>query len=885
MNEALTGVLAERYRIERELGQGGMATVYLAEDLRHARRVAVKVLHPDLAATLGPERFLAEIRTTANLQHPHILALHDSGTAGGFLYYVMPYIEGESLRDRLARERQLPLADALGIAREVADALGYAHAQGVIHRDVKPENILLQRGHAFVADFGISLAVQAAGGQRMTQTGLSLGTPQYMSPEQAIGERTIDARSDVYSLGAVTYEMLTGDPPFTGSSVQAILARVMTERPTPPSTVRDTIPEAVEGAVLTALAKLPADRFATAAEFAAALGGAPSLPGARGATPRATGGAVAGVRATRAWAGVAAVAALAALWGWLRPRPTDTEGPPSRLAVLVPTLGGASTSLQRQLALSPDGSTIYYTAVAADGENRTFRQVLADSAPVVVPGLVTYLADYLMSPDGTELIGRVGQSQMYRYLVSGANGRPIPPAIAGTSNAVWTRDGSAWFSAGTDIARGISRLDPSGKVTHPFGPRGADLLLKHVLPDDRTALAVRQAQGLGGGPVVLLDLRSGESRLLLDRPIIEVRYTSGYLVTVAQGGSLDAVPFDARHARLAGEAVHLADGVSAPGTGVAQLAVAANGTIAYIPEEARSLLLVDRQGNARPATTERRNFHAPAFSPDGRRIATDFATADGRDVWTLDLGDGRLTRVSFERTGHDAAWTPDGRSLIFVAARGDTLGIFRTRPGQPDAPDTLIVSAQLGWSGAWLHDASALVTAANSLRPDSRGDIALVENGGRGPITPLVATRFVEQHPAVSPDGRWLAFTSDQSGQNEVYVRPFRGEGEQVQVSVSGGTEAVWAPGSRELFYRAGVGARAVLTAATVTASPRLAITRRQALFPVNEYASAIPHANYAVSPDGKTFAMVGFNQASRIVVIQNLPGLVQHLRGGAERK
>ena len=222
--DRLTAALADRYRLERELGQGGMATVYLAEDVKHRRKVALKVLRPELSAVIGAERFLKEIETTANLQHPHILPLHDSGAVDGFLFYVMPFIEGETLRARLARERQLPVDDALRIAREVADALGYAHAHGVIHRDIKPENILLQGGHALVADFGIALAVQTAGGQRMTQTGLSLGTPQYMSPEQAMGERTIDARSDLYALGAVTYEMLTGDAPFTGTTVQAIVA-------------------------------------------------------------------------------------------------------------------------------------------------------------------------------------------------------------------------------------------------------------------------------------------------------------------------------------------------------------------------------------------------------------------------------------------------------------------------------------------------------------------------------------------------------------------------------------------------------------------------------------------------------------------------------------
>ena len=235
-----------------------MATVYLAHDIKHDRDVAIKVLHPDLSAALGADRFLSEIRTTARLQHPHILPLLDSGDADGLLYYVMPLVTGETLRARLERERQLPIVDAVRIAREVASALDYAHRQGVIHRDIKPENILLHDGSALVADFGIALAVQSAGGERMTQTDLSLGTPQYMSPEQAMGERTIDARSDVYALGAVTYEILAGDAPFLSSNVQAIVAKVLSEKPTPLHTLRDTVPEHIEAAVLTALAKLPA---------------------------------------------------------------------------------------------------------------------------------------------------------------------------------------------------------------------------------------------------------------------------------------------------------------------------------------------------------------------------------------------------------------------------------------------------------------------------------------------------------------------------------------------------------------------------------------------------------------------------------------------------
>ena len=269
--QRLATALAERYRVIREIGAGGMATVLLAEDVRHHRKVAVKVLHPELSAVLGSDRFLKEIELTANLQHPHILPLFDSGSAEGQLFYVMPFVEGETLRARLERERQLPVADALRIATEVADALDYAHSHGVIHRDVKPENILLQGGHALVADFGIALAVQQAGGQRITQTGLSLGTPQYMAPEQATGEKSVDARADVYALGAVMYEMLAGEPPFTGPTTQAVIARVLTAEPTPLDEARRSVPPHVAAAVHTALAKLPADRFASAALFAAAL--------------------------------------------------------------------------------------------------------------------------------------------------------------------------------------------------------------------------------------------------------------------------------------------------------------------------------------------------------------------------------------------------------------------------------------------------------------------------------------------------------------------------------------------------------------------------------------------------------------------------------------
>ncbi|NIU77219.1 MAG: protein kinase, partial [Gammaproteobacteria bacterium] len=352
-------------RIERKLGEGGMATVYLAEDIKHERKVALKILKPELAAVIGAERFLAEIKTTANLQHPHILPLFDSGEADGFLYYVMPYIDGETLRERLEREGQLGVEEAVRIAREVADALDYAHRNDIIHRDIKPANILLHDGRPVVADFGIALAVSAAGGGRMTETGLSLGTPHYMSPEQASADRDLTARSDVYSLGCVLYEMLAGQPPHTGPSAQSVLVRILTEDPRDVLELRRTVPPHVAATVMKSIEKLPADRFDTARQFmdaladrgfthtvvprAAATGAAAGIPkvdaSARPASPLMT----------RAMAGLTLLLAALAAWGWLRPEPEDKV---RRLVVILDSL---RVDFGPRTAISPDGSHLVYT--------------------------------------------------------------------------------------------------------------------------------------------------------------------------------------------------------------------------------------------------------------------------------------------------------------------------------------------------------------------------------------------------------------------------------------------------------------------------------------------------------------------------------------------
>ena len=346
--DRLKAALADRYAIERELGEGGMATVYLARDVKHNREVAVKVLKQELAAALGHERFLREIEISARLRHPHILPLYDSGEADGFLYYVMPYVEGQSLAERLKREKQLPLDDALQITREVADALSYAHSRDVVHRDIKPENILLESGHAVVADFGIARAISAAGGEQITETGMAVGTPVYMSPEQAAGQQELDGRSDLYSLACVLYEMLAGQPPFTGPTVESVVHQHLSAEPPSITGIRPAVPAALAGTLQRALAKTPADRFNPVAQFSDALA-APAPTATAGAAPRRQ------RRLAPAIGAAGLLLAAVALVAFLR------RGEPE-LVVGVTTQVTLDAGLEVDPAISPDREFVAYAA-------------------------------------------------------------------------------------------------------------------------------------------------------------------------------------------------------------------------------------------------------------------------------------------------------------------------------------------------------------------------------------------------------------------------------------------------------------------------------------------------------------------------------------------
>jgi Tol biopolymer transport system component len=546
-------------------------------------------------------------------------------------------------------------------------------------------------------------------------------------------------------------------------------------------------------------------------------------------------------------------------------------------------LGGLSSTGQlRLVAITPAGDAVVYVGLNETSNNALFLQRLDAQDPSQIQGSLGF-ADPIISRDGRWVIGANltsgGSNSAVRLPIEGGSPRRLPPQAAGPSGA-WSPDGSYWFTE-PGVA-GVDRLGPGDSLIPLDREKTHGLRIQQILDDGRTALVVHSPSGTNSGPGLLFDLTSGAVTPLVDGPVIELRYAAGELISVLPGGSLTSTPFDARNRRLLGPPVQIATGVSLSGTGIAQFAVADNGTIAYIPESPRSLVYVDRGGTVREAIPQRLNFHAPRYSPDGRRLSLDITSAEGRDVWILSRDEGTLSRATFARDGHDATWAPDGQHLTFTSfliANTGALGIYRTRPGSTTPAESLLASTHLAYTGLWLKDASGLVTAGTDLAGQSNSDIALVKNGGHGPIEPLVASPYQEQFPTPSPDGRWLAFGSDQSGRYEVYVQPLGGGGDQTQVSQEGGTEPVWAPDGQELFYRSTTGGQVELMAATVRTAPGFTVIGRRALFSVSDMVGTEEHANYDISPDGHTFVMVRRGPATRIVVIQNLTELVRRLR------
>ena len=859
--DRLTAALADRYRIDRELGAGGMATVYLAHDIKHDRDVAIKVLHPDLGAALGGERFLTEIRTTARLQHPHILPLLDSGDADGLLYYVMPLVTGETLRARLERERQLPIADAIRIAREVASALDYAHRQNVIHRDIKPENILLHDGSALVADFGIALAVQTAGGQRMTQTGLSLGTPNYMSPEQAMGERTVDARSDLYALGAVTYEMLVGEAPFTGPSVQAIVARVLTEEPRSISVQRKAVSAGVEQAVMRALEKLPADRFENAKEFIEALGreGQPTTSRATNATTRAQAS-----RGPLIAAAVLAIVAGVAGFGWWRAARHGAASSTSAIQFTVDQPEGTQLVVgYASIDISSQAKRIVFVARDSAGMTHAYVRAFDDVRARRIDG-TDGATQLFLSPDGS-------------WVAFAANGKLKKVATIGGSvefladlhnprGGHWAADGHIYLcDAGPIIV--VPEDGGTVKTLRPLVQPGRLSQSPRLLDDGDTMLFVDWSGVAGSSRLMAYSLSadSVSSLGLIGSRALGVH--DGVLVYGNERSAIYGVAYDAKRRTVSGEPRLMSQGV-ASNLDILAAALAADGSLIYRFGDTKAALTIVSPGGATEVlSTGLENAAEPRLSPDGTRIALTVGRAS--DVRVYDLRARALTRFSERQASSTelarAEWTPDGSRLLMRALNGtDRSTIVWRAANGTGGVELLHRDEKIAlWEGVVSPDAQYLMYRAGS---GTTSDLRYRKLVGDTASKPFVATPAGEETPRFSPDGKWVVYASDEAGAGlDVYVRGFPDGAVAYRISESGGQQPVWASDSKSVYYipRDGLLVRAkIATTSGVTVVSRDTLVRSG--FDLPPFRG---HANFDVMPDGRLVLIRPMENSQRIVV------------------
>lgn len=860
--QQLGAAVGDRYRVERELGRGGMAVVYLADDLKHGRRVAIKVLDPALAETVAADRFLREMEVAARLSHPRIVPLLDSGAASSLIYYVMPYVEGESLRERLEREGQLSIEDAVSIVRQAAAALAYAHDRGIVHRDVKPENILLSGHEAVVTDFGIAHALTEAGGTRLTRSGVAVGTPLYMSPEQASGRDKVDARSDVYSLGCILHEMLAGEPPFSGRTAQAVTARKLSESAPDLRMVRESVPVSVAAVVRKALARLPADRYRSAAELAEALKRTEE-PGAgdlqvseQNLVPRRV----------STWWRRAAVGLGVALLGVSAHRVVGwTDGRRDLGTGLFVEIGiDGRVELGAELALAPDGRRLAY--VSGD---RLWVRDLPGMEAREIPGSEGARIPF-WSHDGSE-VGYAARGWLWR--ASAAGGESVAVAglgvgLSGGAGATWSEDGDIVFATGFAPLMSVPARGGVPRVHVPLEPGELDHHEPHALPGNRGILFIPHGEGPADAIVLFA---GGERRELLrldDRSIRHPSYSStGHIFFEAAGGIWGA-PFSLRRLDVTGDPFLVRPGAWTPAIG--------GGALAFRMEPPGipgpfQLALVNRSGEIEDRVGEpgRANFFRVA--PDGRRVAA--SRRPELHLWILDLARGTRSRItSAEEVGIAHDWSPDGAWIAYWGGSPDPHppGIrIRAADGTGGPRDLL-----RGWYPSFAPYGGRLTVSLGLAEPDDDWHIGYLDLESDGDVVPIVATSARNCCQQVSPDGRYLAYVSDISGRWEVYLTRFpTGEGTW-RVSDAGGIWPRWDRRGDRLYYAQELDIMEV----RVATSPDLEIGSPQQLFRrparVTDLRYGMPDY-FDVAPDGERFLVMlpateGALSRTGVVVVGN---------------
>ena len=859
LRDQVQSSLEGSYTIERELGGGGMSHVFLATDAELDRQVVVKVLPADAAAALSAERFKREIALCAKLQHAHIVPLLSAGFTDTQLpYYTMPYVEGESLRGRLSRTGELPVAEVVSILKDVGRALAYAHAHGVVHRDIKPDNVMLSGGAAVVTDFGVAKAVSAAAGPgsatTITQLGVALGTPAYMAPEQAAAEPVIDHRADLYAFGCMAYEMLAGQPPFTGRNASAMLAAQVAEKPEPIERRRPNTPAALATLVMRCLEKRPADRPASADEVLRLLDTVSQTPAETPAAARTT-----TTRHTRlarygtVVVGSAIVVALAFEAG-NRMRPAPSAGT-VRFALGLPADEVVSgQAIRGSIALSPDGKSIVYVARTGGGSHIGVRRLdeLNRRELVGTEGGT----NPFVSRDG-QWIGYVANGSLMKVPVQG--GAPTSIVEVGSqASAAWAPNGVIVVGA-SSFTRGLSVVSEGGgtlrQLTTVDTLHGeTEQRYPRLLSDGETILFTSWRSALNSSELGVASLRSGESHSLGIAGTYPLGVHDGVLYFAAYDGTLMCVPFNLSARKTTGTPVPAVERVSVQTTASADVALGNDGTLVYLQgAPPKMLALSDARGSTTLIDSVPRQIAFPRFSPDGRRIAATITSAGSTQVWIYEVASGTATRLTAEGSLNDRAeWMPDGRRVVFRSNRDGKMRLWwqsvdGATPAERVTTDDITMLA-----GGPSPDGKFMVARVNGAHAPN--DLWTLSLEGDRRSRPFVTTPGVELSPQFSPNGQWVAYGSDEGDAGQaVYVRPFPGPGAKYRVSLSSGVEPNWSRDGNTLYYRNREDG--AMIAASLTTTPTFAVTRREKLA-VRGYVETT-HGNYDVSPDGSHFLVV----------------------------
>jgi eukaryotic-like serine/threonine-protein kinase len=874
------------YEIQSAIGAGGMGEVYRARDTRLDRSVAIKVLPSQFAADPQfRERFDREARAISSLNHPHICTLHDIGHQDGVDYLVMEYVEGETLAQRLTKG-PLPLDRMLQHAIEIADALDKAHRKGVTHRDLKPGNIMLTKSGTKLLDFGLAKLKQEAApankqlselptaSDPLTAQGTIVGTLQYMAPEQLEGKE-VDARTDIFAFGAVVYEMATGKKSFEGKSQASLIAAILQIDAPSMSSLQPMTPPALDRVVKRCLAKEPDERWQSANDLTNELkwiaeGGSQAT---FAPTPAAKGIRSLGRRALILSVGTLLLGGVVtglAVWS-LKPSPPQ---PVSRLVMNLPPgqqLAGLNSG--PAVALSPDGTHLAYVA-RQGGTQQLYLRAMDSLEGKPIPGTEGGVSPFF-SPDG-QWIGFFAGNKLMKVSVSGG-------AAVTLGDAAFPR-GASWGSLGM-IAFAPTTVGALQQVSDAGGtPQPLTRLEKgeishrwpEFLPGGKAVLfaAGPTAMNFTNARVAVQSIGTGERRNLLQGGM-SPRYTpSGHLV-YAQGGTLMAVPFDPQRLAVTGTAVPVAEGVlESPVSGAAQYSFSATGSLVYVLGGVQSvqskLVWVSRNGAEQPLTAPAHAYVFPRLSPEGRRVAVGITESESQ-TWLYDLSRETLTRFTFEGNYNPVSvWTPDGKRIAFESNKEGTPNIFWQLADGSGGLERLTTSEYVNAPFSWSPDGQLL--AFIELNPTTGFDIWVLRVGdpsaGSGQVRkaqPFLRTRFNETEARFSPDGRWLVYISDESGRYEIYVQPYPGPGGKWQISTEGGTEPVWNPNGRELFYRSGDRMMAV----DIATQPGFAAGKPRMLFEGRYEPPPVLIANYDVSPDGQRFLMLKPNEQAQAAPTQ----------------